>query len=126
MMRLFDAWEPEASGEAGAGVFPPMNISQDDDNFYVRAEVPGIKVSDLSITALRNRVSISGKREIPNEHEGASYHRQERAEGAFNRSVALPAEVDANKVDARYVNGVLTLALPKAEAAKPRQIVVKA
>ena len=125
MMRLFDTWGPEVSGEAGAGVFPPMNISQDDNSFYVRAEVPGIKVSDLNIAALRNRVSISGKREIPKEHEGASYHRRERAEGEFNRTVTLPAEVDADKVDARYANGVLTLILPKAEAAKPRQIVVK-
>lgn len=125
MMRLFDTWGPEVSGEAGAGVFPPINISQDDDSFYVRAEVPGIQVSDLNISALRNRVSIAGKREIPKEHEGASYHRRERAEGEFARTVTLPAEVDANKVEARYAHGILTLTLPKAEAGKPRQIVVK-
>ena len=125
MLRLFDSWGPEASGEPGAGVFPPMNISQDDDHFYLRAEVPGIKVADLNISALRNRVSISGKREIPKEHEGTSYHRRERAEGPFNRTVTLPAEVNAEKIDARYTDGVLTLTLPKAEAAKPRQIVVK-
>jgi HSP20 family protein len=125
MMRLFDTWGPEVSGDAGAGVFPPINISQDDDSFYVHAEVPGIQVSDLNISALRNRVSIAGRREIPKEHEGASYHRRERAEGEFARTVTLPAEVEANKVEARYAHGILTLTLPKAEAAKPRQIVVK-
>ena len=124
-MRLFDAAGPHFTGEPGAGVFPPMNISQDDDNFYVRAEIPGIKAKDLDISALRNRVSISGRREIPKEHERASYHRRERAEGEFNRTVTLPAEVDADKVEAVHADGVLTLTLPKAEAAKPRQILVK-
>jgi HSP20 family protein len=102
-----------------------MNITQDDDNFYLRAEIPGIKPADLSISALRNRVSISGKREIPREHDRVSYHRKERPEGGFNRAVTLPTEVDAERVDARYTDGILTLTLPKAEQAKPRQITVK-
>jgi HSP20 family protein len=102
-----------------------MNITQDDENFYLRAEIPGIKPAELSISALRNRVSISGKREIPREHERVSYHRKERPEGAFNRAVTLPTEVDAERVDARYADGILTLKLPKAEQAKPRQISVK-
>lgn len=125
MLRLFDAVAGDASGDVGAGVFPPMNITQDDDNFYLRAEVPGIKPSELSISAVRNRVSIAGKREIQREHERASYHRRERAEGAFNRTVTLPTEVDAERVDASYANGILTLTLPKAEETKPRQITVR-
>jgi HSP20 family protein len=108
-----------------AGVFPPINITQDDDNFYLRAEVPGIKPDQLSISAVRNRVSLAGKREIQQEHERVSYHRKERAEGTFNRTVTLPTEVNAERVDARYVDGVLTLTLPKAEEAKPRQITVR-
>jgi HSP20 family protein len=126
MLRLFDAATGDGVPEAGAGVFPPMNISQDDDNFYLRAEVPGIKPAELSITALRNRVSISGKRDIPREHDRVSYHRKERPEGVFNRMVTLPTEVDAERVDARYADGILTLTLPKAEQAKPRQIAVRA
>lgn len=125
MLRWFDGMGPDASDEPGAGVFPPINISQDDDNFYVRAEVPGIKADELNISALRNRVSLSGRREIRDEHDRVSYHRRERAAGAFNRTVTLPAEVDTEKVDARYADGVLTLTLPKAEATKPRQILVK-
>lgn len=125
MLRLLDSATGETVADPGAGVFPPINITQDDTNFYLRAEVPGIKPTELSISALRSRVSISGKREIPREHERVSYHRKERPEGAFNRAVTLPAEVDAERVDARYSEGVLLLTLPKAEQAKPRQIAVR-
>jgi HSP20 family protein len=102
-----------------------MNITQDNDNFYVRAEVPGIKPEELTISAIRNHVSLAGKREIQREQDRVSYHRKERAEGSFNRTVALPTEINADKVDARYVDGILTLTLPKAEETKPRQIKVR-
>jgi HSP20 family protein len=125
MLRMFDAVAGDAVGDVGAGVFPPMNISQDDDNFYLRAEVPGIEPRGLSISANRNRVSIAGKREIQREHDRVSYHRKERAEGTFNRTITLPMEVDAERVDARYLDGILTLTLPKAEETKPRQITVR-
>ena len=125
VLRLLDATTGDDAPDAGAGVFPPMNITQDDDNFYLRAEIPGMKPADLSISALRNRVAISGKREIPREHDRVSYHRKERPEGAFNRAVTLPTEVDAERVVARYADGILTLTLPKAEQAKPRQIAVR-
>ena len=125
MLRLFDTVAGDAFGDVGAGGFPPMNITQDDDNFYVRAEVPGIKADEISISAVRNHISLSGKREIPTEHERVSYHRKERAEGSFNRTVTLPSEVDAKHVDARYADGILALTLPKAEEAKPRQITVR-
>lgn len=114
-----------AAGGLGTGVFPPINVTQDADHFYVRAEVPGIKASELSISAVKNRLTIAGKREIPNEHERVSYHRKERPEGSFNRTLTLPTELDVERIDARYADGVLTLKLPKAEAAKPRLISVK-
>ena len=125
MLRLLDA-APDDAPDQGAGVFPPMNITQDDDNFYLRAELPGIKTSDLSVTALRNRVSIAGKREIPKESDKVSYHRRERAEGEFSRTVTLPGDVAADNVVARYQDGVLQLTLPKAEETKPRQIAIRA
>ena len=125
MLRLLDTASGDTEADGGAGVSPPLNISQDDNSFYIRAEVPGIKPAEISISALRNRVSISGRREIPREHERVSYHRKERPEGSFDRTVTLPAEVDAERVEARYADGILTLALPKAEQAKPRQITVK-
>jgi HSP20 family protein len=125
MLRVLDSVSGDTSGEVSAGVFPPMNITQDNDNFYVRAEVPGIKPNELSISAVRNRLSLAGKREIQRENERVSYHRKERAEGSFNRTVTLPTEIDADRVDAKYADGILTLTLPKAEEAKPRQIKVR-
>jgi HSP20 family protein len=106
-------------------VFPPINVTQDDDRFYLRAELPGVVASELSISAMRNRLSISGKREIGKEHERVSYHRKERPEGTFNRTLTLPSAIDAERIEARYADGILTLTLPKAEETKPRQIVVK-
>ena len=87
--------------------------------------LPGIDPKDLSISAIRNRLLISGARQIAKEQERVSYHRKERPEGSFDRSVTLPSEVDADRVEARYTDGILTVVLPKAEAAKPRQIKIE-
>lgn len=125
MQRLLDAVAGDTFGEMGAGVFPPVNVTQDNDNFYIRAEVPGINAKELSISAMRNRLSLSGKREIPVEKDRVSYHRKERAEGTFNRTVTLPGEVDAERVEARYADGILNLILPKAEQTRPRQIPIR-
>jgi HSP20 family protein len=125
MLRLLDVLSDGTARDVSAGVFPPVNVTQDDDHFYVRAEIPGIDPKDLSISAVRNRLSISGARQIAKEQERVSYHRKERAEGSFDRALTLPGEVDSERVEARYVDGVLTVTLPKAEVAKPRQIKVK-
>jgi HSP20 family protein len=105
-------------------VLPAVNVSQDDDNFYVRAILPGFKPAEISISALRNRLTIAGRRELPSATDRVSYHRRERAEDAFSRVIGLPTEIVADRVDARYTDGVLLLTLPKAEATKARQILV--
>jgi len=115
------------SGETPTpGVFPAMNVTQDQDRYFVRAELPGIRTEDLQIAVERNKLSVSGKREIVEEGNGVSYHRRERAGGAFSRSLALPDELNADAVEASYRDGVLTVILPKAEAVKAREIKVKA
>ena len=124
MSSLLDAFGGVPS-EQHTGVFPPMNVTQDKDSFTVRCELPGIDTTDLEISALKNKLSVSGKRQIADPGEGASYHRREREGGSFNRSIALPMEFDAERVAAEYKDGILTVTLPKAEAAKPRQISVK-
>lgn len=123
MFRFLDSYPGSYDG-APTGVFPAINVTQDRDNFYVRAELPGVKSNELEITALERTLSIAGKRTAP-EQEGVSYHRKERADGEFNRSVTLPADFDGDRVDARFVHGVLTVTLPKPERVKPRQISVK-
>ena len=125
MRRLFDTFAGDTVADRGAGVFPPVNISQDADNYYLRAEIPGIKPEELALSAVANRVSLAGRREIQREQDRVSYHRKERADGSFNRTVTLPTEIDAQRVDARYADGILTLTLPKAEETKPRQITVR-
>jgi HSP20 family protein len=112
-------------GGTAAGVFPMMNVTEDKDNYYVRAELPGIKADELAIDITANTFSITGERKLAVESEKAQYHRREREAGTFNRIVTLPAEIDAEKVEARCTDGVLTVILPKAEAAKPKRIAVK-
>ncbi|MDI6795311.1 MAG: Hsp20/alpha crystallin family protein [Desulfatibacillaceae bacterium] len=107
-----------------SGVFPLANVTESPDAFFVRAELPGLGADQIDISITGNTLSISGQRAIPDE-EGASYHRRERKAGAFSRMITLPGDVDTEKVSARSVNGVLTVTLPKSEAAKPRQIKVK-
>ena len=112
--------------ESFAGVFPLMNVTEDKDNYYVRAELPGLKVDDLDISVTGDTLSISGERKLPVEDVKAQYHRREREAGGFSRIVSLPAQMDTGKVEARCTDGVLTVVLPKAEAVRPKQIAVKA
>ncbi len=107
-----------------AGVFPLINLTEDKDNYFVRAELPGVKADDLDIQVTANNLAISGERKIATEEEGARYHRKEREEGSFSRMIGLPGDIDADRVNAKMENGVLTVAVPKAEAAKPKQITV--
>jgi HSP20 family protein len=113
-------------GETPSGVFPLMNVTEDEDKFYVRAELPGLKAKELDISVTGNTLSISGERKLPVENEKAQYHRRERDAGSFNRIVSLPAQVNTSKVEAECSDGILTVVLPKAEEAKPKKIAIKA
>jgi HSP20 family protein len=125
MDRLFDDWTGLSGQRARAGVFPLINLSEDKEGFYLNAELPGVKPEDLDIQATANSISISGERKIPSEVENAKYHRRERDAGQFSRMIGLPSDIDANKIEAKLVDGILTVNVPKAETAKPRQITVK-
>ncbi|MFZ5562646.1 MAG: Hsp20/alpha crystallin family protein [Thermodesulfobacteriota bacterium] len=107
---------------AGAGVFPPVNLTEAKDVFYLRAELPGVKAGDLDIQATGNSISISGERKLPDEGANARFHRREREAGRFSRMIKMPGDIDADKIKASLVNGILTITVPKSEAAKPRQI----
>lgn len=124
MASLLDAMSG-APSQQRVGVFPPVNLTQDKDVFYLRCELPGVDPGKLDISALGNKLTLTGHREIAEPGEGTSYHRREREAGTFSRTLALPTEFDAERVSAEYKDGILTVTLPKAEAAKPRQISVK-
>jgi len=124
MERWFDS--VTGSGLAGPGVFPPINVSETGDAVIVRAELPGIEAEKLDVTVENQTLTISGERQTEKEESGASFHRREREWGTFRRSFTIPSRVDANKVAARYVNGILTVEMPKAAEARPKQIAVQA
>ena len=107
-----------------AGVFPLLNLTEDKDQYHVRAELPGVKADDLDIQVTGRNLSISGERKIATEDESAKYHRREREAGTFSRMIGFPGEVDTGKVEAKLENGILTIVVPKAEIAKPKQITV--
>ena len=125
MERLFGGATSSPGPAAGAGVFPLINVTEDKENYRVRAELPGIKADNLDISLTGKSLAISGERKLDQEDKDAKYHRRERDAGRFQRMVSLPGDVDGNKVSASCENGVLTVTLPKAETAKPRQISVK-
>jgi len=114
------------SGPSAAGVFPPVNIFRNESgDAVIRAELPGVKPDSLSVTVERRRLTLRGERK-PEGPENGGYHRRERAWGKFSRSMELPADLDVNQAEATFRNGVMTLRIPRAEAAKPRQITVHA
>jgi HSP20 family protein len=125
MDRLFN-W-PGAAPRARplAPAFPPVNVWEEDEAFYLEAELPGLKEEDLFVQVTQgNQLTLRGERKADPALEGA-WHRRERGTGRFQRTFALPVPVEADKVEARLENGVLRLTLPKAERARPRRIPVQ-
>jgi len=108
-----------------AGVYPLVNISEDQEHIYVRAELPGVNPDDLDITIKEQHLVMRGERKIPTEEKNANYHRRERESGFFRRVLRLPIQVDPDKVEAACKDGILTITLAKPEEVKPRQITVK-
>ncbi|REK29359.1 MAG: Hsp20/alpha crystallin family protein [Planctomycetota bacterium] len=124
MDRLFGRYGL-GNGRRSVDVFPPVNLWEDADNLYVEAELPGFDLSDLEIFVTGgNQLSVKGGRKRP-EHEGGTWHREERGYGNFSRVIELPGNVDSDKVSAEFRAGVLTMTLPKSEELKPRRIEVK-
>jgi HSP20 family protein len=125
MDRLSEAFDPGLSHTLPAGVFPLINLTEDGDNYYLRAELPGLKADALNIQADAKGLSISGERVIEAEGEAIKYHRKEREAGKFSRMIRLPGEVDSAKIDASLNDGILKIVIPKAEAVKPRRITIQ-
>jgi len=126
MDRLFGRWGTTGRLLFSPTAYPPMNVWEDDDRLYVEAELPGLELKDLEIYVnAGNQLTVKGNRQEPTFEKGA-WHRRERGFGAFARTFELPSHVDAEKVEAEFKNGVLTVVLPKAPESRPRRIEVRA
>ena len=120
----------------GEGIFPAVNVSESDDAVTVEAELPGLDTADIDITVHDDELVLKGSRPAaePRGETGAAskpaeenvtWHRRERGCGAFERRLTLPVAVDASRVEARLVQGVLTVTCPKTAASQPRKVAIR-
>jgi HSP20 family protein len=107
-----------------SGWSPALDVYEDKDQFTVTAELPGMKKEDIDVSLHNGSLTLSGERKSEYEGENAGVYRSERYFGRFQRTIDLPTAVEADKVKADYLDGILTITLPKAEQAKPKQISV--
>ena len=117
--------EPSFAATIGGRGYPRINLREDADNFYLQALLPGIDASTLDMTVLKNTLAISGERSNGADPQ-VTWHRRERGTGRFLRTVDLPADIEADETRADYRDGVLSVVLPKAAAAKPKRVEIRA
>jgi HSP20 family protein len=126
MNRLFGTVFEPAQGANGGGALrrwmPAMDLVETEDQFVLRADLPGLGEEDVSIEVEDGVLTVSGERRAEHEQSKEGYHRVERAFGAFSRSLTLPEGVDAESVAASFDRGVLEIRIPKPEQRKPRKI----
>lgn len=125
MDRILEDWDRPSSPRDSL-IAPSVDLLQTPEDVIVRATLPGVKADDIRISVTADTVTLQGEISQESDIEGAQYHLRERRYGGFTRTLPLPAPVVADKGDARFEDGILTLTLPKADEVKPRQISVKA
>ncbi len=122
--RLFDGYRnpPSPTQSIPQSWSPATDIEETPEAYQVTAELPGVAKEDVQVTLNENRLTIRGEKKQETTQEKQTTHRAERVHGPFSRSFDLPSSVQADKISASYKDGVLRVAVPKAEAAKPKQI----
>jgi HSP20 family protein len=116
--------QPQGSGTATAWA-PALDISERKDAYLVTVELPGVEADDLEITMEDGLLTIQGERHFAHDSSEQQFHRVERRYGAFRRSITLPAQVQAEQIEASFDNGVLQIVVPKMEEATPKRIQVR-
>ncbi len=128
MNHIFDDFfSPTLKGDQEASLWnwkPVVDVYDNDDNIVIKAELPGVDKENIDIDVTGRFLTLKGERSVENEVKEEKYHRKERAYGKFERVFTLPAEVDSEKIEADYKDGVLTINIPKPEKEKPRQITI--
>jgi HSP20 family protein len=127
MERLFRQTLGERGGASPAGAFSPaLDVEENEDSFTLHIELPGVEPGDVDVSLEENVLTITGERRFYDDREVDGFRRVERHFGRFHRAVRLPDRVDADRVEAHYQDGMLTILVPKAEDAKPRRIAINA
>ncbi len=131
LSRVFESDTPawpfsDFGGTLTSAWVPPCDVFEGKDAIEIVAEIPGVNPKDVQISLENNLLTIRGEKKQEAKDESGQLHRYERTYGVFERTFSLPSTVNPDKIEARYSNGVLTVTLPKAEQARPRQIKVKA
>ncbi|PZS08422.1 MAG: hypothetical protein DLM64_12530 [Solirubrobacterales bacterium] len=130
MNRLFNNYfdTPAAPGNGGAGALrrwmPAMDLVETEEEFVLRADLPGLSESDVNIELEDNVLTVSGERKAEHKERKEGYYRVERASGSFARTLTLPDGVDADAVNASFDRGVLEVRIPKPEQRKPRKVAI--
>jgi HSP20 family protein len=128
MDRLFDSmFQPYGAVPTfrAQPTFPPVNVWEEKEGFYAEAELPGMTMDDVEVLVTEDVLTIKGTRNVDVPAELRPL-RRERSVGAFERAIGLPVPIEPDRVEAKLVNGVLSISLPKAPEAKPRRVQVKA
>jgi len=125
--RAFKESGKSITGDAGEGFdsatwTPVVDISENSENFVIKADIPGVKKEDINIDINDKTLSIKGVRKLEKEESKDDYIRIERSYGEFSRSFSLPQNIDTKNIKASYKDGILELTLPKKEEAKPKKI----
>ena len=126
--RIFEdpfGFSPAAS-DLFEGWTPPLDIYEDKDKITVRAELPGMKKEDIDVSVVGDMLTISGERREEKEKQQGETYRSERYLGRFQRSITLPTEVDPNKIQATYKDGLLAIMLNKSEQARRKRVEIQA
>jgi HSP20 family protein len=126
MDTLFDRYLGWDGGRSMTMFEPPADVAETEDAYEVTVELPGLKADDFNVEIKEGDLWITGQKRDEREEKGWNYHRVERHYGEFRRVIPLATPVDAEKVEAHYKDGVLSIQVPKWETAKPRRINVKA
>jgi len=130
MDRLFDDMYPfriseDEETEMTEMWAPRVDMSENDEEYLIKADLPGVSKKDLKVNYEENRLTVSGERKKESVEEDRDYYRKERIAGTFMRSFTLPRRIKESEIDASFDDGVLTIHIPKVEVSKPKEVKIK-
>lgn len=120
-----DLWRTPFESTLGQMEYPAVNISENERNITVEAELPGMESKDIDISLQRNMLHLRGEKKFEEEKQEGSYHRIERSYGSFSRTIPLSSAVDEDRASASFKNGILTITLPKKEVEQGKKISIE-